>query len=170
MVQQANEILMNPVRMRIVQYFMTHQTATSAETAAAMPDVPRATLYRHINVLEENGYLQVVSRTRIRGATERTFMLNGAKMAAGAGGDSSQKAFQILMNLYRDFDRYFSSGKSDPVRDYIFLKTDELCLTDAEYNTFLVEMLELIKSYSGRESEGRKKRRLSMISSPTDET
>lgn len=167
MAQQSNAILMNPIRMRIIQFFLTHRTATSAEAAAALPDIPRATLYRHISILETHEYLKVVNKTRIRGATERTFTLDEAKLADG--GDSSQKAFRILMGLYRDFDRYFSTDGCDPVRDYVFLKTDELHLTDAEYNEFLMQMLGLIKSYAGKApDEARKLRRFSLISSPTD--
>lgn len=168
MAMQANEVLMNPVRMRIVQCFLTHDTATSAEISAWLEDVPRATLYRHINVLAENDFLTIVEKTKIRGATERTFKLNRKMLTAG--NDSTQKAFSILMGLYRDFERYFSSETPDPVRDYVFLKTDELMLSDREYNAFLVEMLELIKAYSGRSAEGRTLRRLSMISSPTENT
>lgn len=169
MTQPTNEVLMNPIRMRIIQFFLTHRTATSAEAAAELSDIPRATLYRHISVLESHGYLQVVHKTRIRGATERTFALNEAQLADG--GDSSQKAFRILMGLYRDFDRYFSGAACDPVRDYVFLKTDELRLTDAEYNEFLVKMLGLIKEYAGKTPDDtRKLRRFSLISSPTDQS
>lgn len=165
MTLQTNEILMNPIRMRIVQCFLTHDTATSTEVANWLSDIPRATLYRHITVLEENGILTIVNRTKIRGATERTFTLNREKMSAG-GGDASQNAFSILMGLYRDFDRYFSSESPDPVRDMILLKSFDLMLSDREYNAFLMEMLELIRSYSGRPAEGRTPRCLSMISSP----
>ena len=166
MALQANDVLMNPVRMRIVQCFLTHETATSAEVSAWLEDVPRATLYRHINVLAENDFLTIVEKTKIRGATERTFKLNRKMLTSG--GDSTQKAFSILMGLYRDFERYFASESPDPVRDYVFLKTDEMMLNDREYNAFLVEMLELIKAYSGRPAEGRALRRLSMISSPVE--
>ena len=164
---QTNEILMNPVRMRIVQCFLAHETATSAEISGWLSDIPRATLYRHINVLAENEILTIVNKTKIRGATERTFTLNYQKISETSGGNASQKAFSILMGLYRDFDHYFSSESPDPVRDYVFLKTDEMMLNDREYNAFLVEMLELIKAYSGRSEEGRTLRRLSMISAPS---
>ncbi len=164
MTLQTNEILMNPIRMRIVQFFLTHDAATSTEVVSELHDIPRATLYRHIAVLEENGILSIVNRTKIRGATERTFKLNREKMSSG--GDASQNAFSILMGLYRDFDRYFSSESPDPVRDMMLLKSFDLMLSDREYNAFLMEMLELIHSYAGRDPEGRTARCLSMISSP----
>ena len=164
MTLQTNEILMNPIRMRIVQFFLTHDTATSTEVVHELHDIPRATLYRHIAVLEENGILSIVHRAKIRGATERTFKLNREKMSSG--GDASQNAFSILMGLYRDFDRYFASESPDPVRDMMLLKSFDLMLSDREYNAFLMEMLELIHSYAGRDPEGRTARCLSMISSP----
>lgn len=35
--------------------------------AAALPDIPRASLYRHLRTLTDLGYLTVVEETRVRG-------------------------------------------------------------------------------------------------------
>lgn len=40
------EIVMNPVRQRIFQYFLLHETGTVKEIRKALPDVPSASLYR----------------------------------------------------------------------------------------------------------------------------
>ena len=58
--------MLNPVRMRIIQHLILHPTATSGEIAAALCDVPKATLYRHIKKLAqlEPGPQPAVARQR----------------------------------------------------------------------------------------------------------
>ena len=40
------EIVMNPARQRVFQYFLLHETGTVKEIRKALPDVPSASLYR----------------------------------------------------------------------------------------------------------------------------
>ena len=47
------EIVMNPVRQRIFQYFLLHETGTVKKIRKALPDIPSASLYRHIKVLAD---------------------------------------------------------------------------------------------------------------------
>lgn len=35
------EIVMNPVRQRIIQYFLIHETGTVKEVRKALPDIPK---------------------------------------------------------------------------------------------------------------------------------
>ena len=56
---QLTEILSNPTRMRIIQYLAGHKEGTAKDLAAYMPDVPRRTLYRHINLLVEADAIRV---------------------------------------------------------------------------------------------------------------
>ncbi len=64
------EIVMNPVRQRIFQYFLLHETGTVKELRKALPDVPSASLYRHIKILADRSILTVVGENRIRGTVE----------------------------------------------------------------------------------------------------
>ena len=47
------EVVMNPVRQRIFQYFLLHEAGTVKELKRALPDVPNASLYRHIKILAD---------------------------------------------------------------------------------------------------------------------
>lgn len=51
------EIVLNPVRQRIFQYFLLHKTGTVKEIRKALPDVPSASLYRHIKILTDSTIL-----------------------------------------------------------------------------------------------------------------
>ena len=48
------EIVMNPARQRIFQYFLLHETGTDKEIRKALPDIPIASLYRHIKILAKS--------------------------------------------------------------------------------------------------------------------
>ena len=60
------EIVMNPVRQRIIQYFLIHETGTVKEVRKALPDIPSASLYRHMKILTDKSMITVVGENRIR--------------------------------------------------------------------------------------------------------
>lgn len=66
------DVLVHPVRLRIVAEFWGRDRTTQ-EVARGLPDVPEATLYRHIGILHDAGVLEVVAERAVRGAVERTF-------------------------------------------------------------------------------------------------
>ena len=70
------EIVMNPARQRIFQYFLLHETGTVEEIRKALPDIPSASLYRHIKILADSSILMVVGENRIRGTVESVYQLN----------------------------------------------------------------------------------------------
>ena len=70
------EIVLNPVRQRIFQYFLLHKTGTVKKIRKALPDVPSASLYRHIKILTDSTILMVVGENRIRGTVESIYQLN----------------------------------------------------------------------------------------------
>ena len=51
---KINEVMLNPVRMRIIQTLVAKQNMTTTEICEKISDVPRTTLYRHIKVLLDN--------------------------------------------------------------------------------------------------------------------
>lgn len=70
------EIAMNPARQRIFQYFLLHETGTVKKIRKALPDIPSASLYRHIKILADSSILMVVGENRIRGTVESVYQLN----------------------------------------------------------------------------------------------
>lgn len=69
------DLVLHPVRVRIVREFSDGRRLTSQDVAEAMPDLPPATLYRHISMLVEGGVLRVAEMRRARGAPERVLEL-----------------------------------------------------------------------------------------------
>jgi DNA-binding transcriptional ArsR family regulator len=69
------DLVIHPIRIRILTEFAGRHI-TARQLSTALPDIPQATLYRHLKLLEKAGLLQVVAETQVNGATERTFAVN----------------------------------------------------------------------------------------------
>ena len=69
------DLLLHPVRLRIVKAFLGERALTTTQLAAELDDVPSGSLYRHVALLTKAGVLQVVAERRVRGAVERTYTL-----------------------------------------------------------------------------------------------
>lgn len=162
------EVVMNPVRQRIFQYFLLHKTGTVKELKKALPDVPNASLYRHINILSDYSILIVVGENRIRGTVESIYQLNKDALAAE---DESGNAVQMsLLGICASFARYFARGNVDPQKDMLLLTNCTLLLTDEEFSSFLSEINEIALKYmKAKATESSKTRQITLISAPTSE-
>ena len=125
------EVVMNPIRQRIFQYFLLHETGTVKELKKALSDIPNASLYRHIKILADHSILIVVGENRIRGTVESVYRLNKDALATE---DESGNAVQMsLLSICASFARYFAGGNADPKRDMLLLTNCTLLLTDEEF-------------------------------------
>jgi DNA-binding transcriptional ArsR family regulator len=164
-----NEVMLNPVRMRIIQELAAQPQMTTADLSEKINDVPRTTLYRHINVLLKHEILTVVSEKRIRGSVERTLALNVEEIKKhNRLENASQNAFAFLMNRYARFHNYFSDENAEPGKDRVFLNNTILMLDDNEFDQFLIELRDLLIKYSNKNANGRKARDISILSTPIE--
>ena len=159
---------MNPVRQRIFQYFLLHETGTVKELRKALPDVPSASLYRHIKILADRSILTVVGENRIRGTVESVYRLNKDAMATE---DENGNAVQMsLLSICASFAKYFSTGHADPRKDMLLFTNCTLLLTDEEFSEYLSEINQVTVKYMKEESsESSKMRRITLISAPASE-
>jgi hypothetical protein len=141
------DLLLHPVRLRIVKTFLGDRALTTSQLAAELDDVPAGSLYRHVALLTKAGVLQVVAERRIRGAVERTYTLRllAARIqpdeAQAMTSDEHAQAFMTYVaGLLADFDRYLAAGPPDPVRDGADYRVGALWLTDAEFAEFLRDL------------------------------
>lgn len=161
------EIVMNPVRQRIFQYLLTHETGTVKDLRKTLPDVPSASLYRHMKILTENGILTVVGENRIRGTVESVYRLNKSALEIDdADGSAVQSA---LLGICASFAKYFSSGHANPQKDMLLMTTCTLTLDDEAFMEFLAEINQIALKYMDAPvKEDSKIRQITLISAPTD--
>ena len=89
--------VMNPARLRILEYFILHESATVAEMRRELSDIPQASLYRHMSALVSDGWLVVQSEEKKRGATERRYRLKPS--VAENGKADYMQVIDVLMSL-----------------------------------------------------------------------
>ena len=140
------EILLHPVRLRIVLAFGAERL-TTAQLAERLPDIAHATLYRQVATLVDAGLLEVVSERRIRGGTERTYALapEGARLGPEAAtaltSDELFRGFVVFAGtLVESVGRYLDHPSTDLARDPFSFRQAALWLDDDE-RTELTERL-----------------------------
>ena len=171
------DLLLHPVRLRIVEAFLGDRALTTSELAAELADVPPASLYRHVALLVKVGVLAVVAERRVRGAMERTYVLRltaaaiGLDEVAAMSADDHRQAFMTFVaGLLGDFDRYLARGDIDLLRDGVSYRLAGLWLDDAEYTELLREITRVLQPrLTNPPRPGRKRRILGSVLLPGSE-
>ena len=171
------DLLLHPVRLRILQAFLGDRALTTSQLSAELADVPTASLYRHVARLVAGGALQVVAERRVRGAVERTYVLRQAgarvrlnEIAAMQADELRAMFIAFIASLLGDIDRYLSHGKPDLVRDGVAFGIEGLWLDDAEFAEMMRELYQVL---DGRRAnlpgKGRRRRLLASMLLPGDD-
>lgn len=146
------DVLLHPVRLRVVQAFLGDRALTTSQLRAELPDVPPASLYRHVARLVDTGVLSVVAERRVRGATERTYVLRTS--AASVDLDELEKMttaqyremfLAFVAGLIGDFDRYLDRGDADLQRDGVSFRLAGIWLTDEEMKELAHDFIRVIQ-------------------------
>jgi len=164
------DLILHPVRLRILQAFLGGRHLTTGDLARELPDVAQAGLYRHVSRLAAGGVLEVVSERQARGAVERTYALRqenawvdaDAFAALGRAGQSVAFA-TFAAALMAAYDRYLAAGEgaggTDPVRDGVSYSMNALWLTDEEHLDFLRDVARIVAPRAANgPAEGRRRR------------
>lgn len=161
------QVLSNPIKLQIMQFLQERESATTKQISEKLKDVPVPTLYRHVNEMIKSNFLVVKEENRIRGSVERVLALNTDLMVASEHEDVAGAAYQFLMGLYLQFQRYSEKNQVDPMRDMLMMRTGMLKLDDDKYRELLEELGQVIEKYKEDDGKG-KTRSLSLISAPIE--
>lgn len=160
------KVLLNPERLRIIQHLTLHSESSANDIITANNDISRTTLYRHLNLLEKSGFIQVVKETHIRGTIEKRYSLNKENPPST---NAKEIITQMMLGLISDFNLYLNHHKEeDLATDMLLCQTSSIFMSDEEYRNFLKSLSELLASVIyNEENEERTLRRLTFVSSPT---
>ncbi|RKN43489.1 helix-turn-helix domain-containing protein [Micromonospora endolithica] len=168
------ELLLHPVRLRVVQALLGGRELTTTDLRAVLTDVPPATLYRQVNTLVVAGVLEVTAERRVRGAVERTFRLRAERasvpeeeLAAMSVAEHRVAFTTFVAGLLADFDRYLAEGDPDLARDLAGYRMAGLYATDAELRQVITTIQEAVRPYAqAGPGPGRTRRLLATILLP----
>ncbi|MET7831739.1 helix-turn-helix domain-containing protein [Micromonospora sediminicola] len=169
------ELALHPVRIRILRA-VAGTRLTTHDLVELLPDVPQATLYRHLATLVRAGLLDVVEGRRVRGAVERVYALpaHGATLdadalAAATPEDHERYFTAFVSSLLSEFSRYLARDRVDLAADGAGYQQIVLHLTDAELGEFAAGFNALVGPLLGnRPGDGRKPRLLATVLMPAD--
>jgi hypothetical protein len=176
-VVDSADLLLHPVRLRIVQAFLGDRALTTSQLSAELSDVPAASLYRHVARLVSAGVLQVVAERRVRGALERTYVLRLAAARVGVADletmttdDYRQMFMAYTAGLLGDFDRYLQRGDVDFLRDGVAFAIEGLWLDDAEFAGMMRDLYRVLQPLRANAPRaGRRRRLLASVLLPAGE-
>jgi hypothetical protein len=161
------DLLLHPVRLRIVQSFLGDRALTTTQLRGELPDVPAGSLYRQVARLVDGGVLAVVGERRVRGALERTYVLRASASRIGVDEiakmtrDEHRQAFlAFVAGLIGDFDRYLAREQIDPLRDGASYNLAAMWLDDAELAELARELNILFQPAIANEPAPGRKRRI----------
>src|SRR5579872_4471018 len=92
------DLIIHPVRLRVLQA-LTRRALTAQQLASALPDIPQATLYRHLAALRAGEVITVVEERPVRGTVEKRY--------AVVEGGSTISAEDLAAAGREDHLRYF---------------------------------------------------------------
>ena len=172
MADTSADIIMHPVRIRILM-MLTGRQLTTQQIGAALPEIAQATLYRHISRLVKAEILTVVDQRPVRGVLEKVYALSGNGVSISAdvsqmGLADWQRAFAAFTaSLMGQFEFYLQQEPADPAADGVNFRTAPLYLDDAELMQFFADLRALIvPAMLQGPAPGRRRRLLSTIVIP----
>lgn len=167
------DLLLHPVRLRILQAMLDGHPSTTAQLRERLPDIAPATMYRHVAALAAAGVLEVVEERQVRGTVERTYRVHWDRAEidgrAAMTPDDHRRAFTAFTGgLLADFDRYLTGEPADPAADGVTYRQAALWLTDEEMAELIDELRTAITARRTNHQDGRTRRMISVVAMPAD--
>jgi len=160
--QQIADIVLHPVRMKIIQQ-LGGRSMTTTQLREALPEVKQATLYRHVAALLEADILAVVEERHVRGATERTLALGDRLAHVGHGELQAMDAVQLrsaftmfLSGLSNDFERLLDDDRVD-MRGSLGFARAVLHLDTQDLEKLQAELMDVLTPYLAKRKEGQRR-------------
>jgi DNA-binding transcriptional ArsR family regulator len=168
------ELLLHPVRMRLVNAMHAAGMLTTSELCARLPDLPKATIYRHVERLVRGGVFEIESARQVRGAVERRYRLaaGGAVVAAedarSMTPEDHRRGFTAAMAaLIADFNVYLDRRGADPMTDEVSYRQFTVWLRPAERSRLVRDFGRTLRGLNNKPGPGRDPYMLSTVFFPT---
>ncbi|MCP2323251.1 DNA-binding transcriptional ArsR family regulator [Hamadaea flava] len=172
------ELLGHPVRLRIVHALRGDRLLTTTQLAALLPDVSKAMVYRHVDLLTEGGVLEVAEERRVRGAVERHYRLRRERAgidpaeASTFTSDDHRRCFAAAVAaLVAEFNAYLDRPKTDPAADPVGYQQHAIWLDEKELHAMIRELrAAIVPRLGNKPAAGRTRYLLSPILFPSEES
>lgn len=174
MKESAADVILHPVRMRIIQ-LLINQELSAQQLKEILRDIPQASLYRNIKKLVEAEVIHVVDEIPIRGTIEKVYSIHDPSKASFGqeelmkmSKDEHMSLFiKFFANLMAEYDKYLSNEKIDFLKDGVTFRQATLYLNEEEFKEFLSELVAVFSKVIKNKPEiGRRRRTIGTIIIP----
>ena len=168
--------LLHPVRLRIVQVLRDGEAFTTHQIRELLPDIPIATLYRHIATLVDAGVVEIADERPVRGTSEKIYRI-APTLANPTAEDLKALTPDELLTVFtvftsgtiRDMDAYLHAGSPELVDDRVNFAQADFWASDEELDDFLGSVTEALQRLrQNTQRDDRRPRRLTTILMPRD--
>lgn len=167
------KVIMHPIRIKILQHVLFNKQLTTKQLLEKIPDVPQATLYRHIKILLDENFLHVEEERQVRGTVEKVLSvkqnpnITKENLQNFTNEEHYNLFFTFMAQLLNQYQKYLELNDYDHVRDGVSFKKVSLYLSDDELKQFSDDIMGCILKVINNEPSGdRKARTLSTIILP----
>lgn len=161
------EIILHPVRFRIIQQFLDGKSKTAKQLAKQLNDIAQATLYRQLDTLVKNDVLKIVEENQIRGTVEKVYELDDSAVHITneeineVSKEEHLKYFLFFTaQLTKSFENYLEKGDIDFKRDGVGYRQVALHLSREQLENFVTELRQLFKKYDSLSPNSNQSKRL----------
>lgn len=167
------DCLSDPYRCQLFVEILRGTCSKASELHNRCPNIPRATMYRHLKRLTDDGLIEVVDEVKKRGTVERTYAPVKRvfdNMESVIQSNPSEMYFsmfmQYVLSFVQQFREFCDDSDADLTHDAGFSMSPILA-TNEEINSALREIADIIGRLRENEpAEGRRFHTIGLILSP----
>jgi DNA-binding transcriptional ArsR family regulator len=161
-----SDVILHPQRMRLIRAIAPGEL-TAKQLAVLVPDIPQASLYRHLGILLEAGVVEVAAERSVRGIIERSYslvegaaVLTGADLAEATREDHARYFSIFATGLIAQFSTYLERESIDLEADGVGYREMVLQLTDDEFAQLATSLSSVLLPAAMNEAGGGRTPRL----------
>jgi DNA-binding transcriptional ArsR family regulator len=167
--------LLHPVRIQVLKTLAKRGELTTRGLSETMPDVPQASLYRHLKAMLKAGILEVSQEKQVRGTTERSYRLRmnpfdeiAARMQRLDKKELLDLFTSFMIAELSDFAEYLGDDEYPVEKERVGFASNSVYLDDAELRDFVAALNGVVKRYGQTEAApGRRLHKFSFTMIPT---
>lgn len=173
-IENTMDIILHPVRMRIIQSLINQQI-TAQQLKELLPDIPQASLYRHIKKLVEAEVIHIVDEIPNRGTVEKVYSIHDPNKVVIGPEDLNKLSkdehmglfIKFMANLMGEYERYLNQENFNLVNDGVSFRQTSVFLNEEEFSGFIRELSAVYtKITENKPQKGRRRRTIATIVIP----